>query len=170
MKQIETITDNSKGKQSFGLTKPPVNPFQAAVGTAPPLVYEVGLQALKGVDRKRVSPQDPRLVDGSVNIDSDWEACDKDGNRWDYAVSYNGMVCFIEVHPADTGNVGEVLSKLSWLKKWLKKDGTAIGGLPAYSPRYVWIASGRVNILPTSSQSRKVAAEGLRITEKLQLK
>lgn len=68
---------------------------------------------------------------------------DLNGARWDYLICYDGMALAVEVHPAQTKNVEEMLKKAEWLKGFLKehKDIKTI-----ISPRLFWISSGKTDI------------------------
>lgn len=114
-----------------------------------------GLSAL-GANSTKVKPEDTRLVDGSLDIDSCVEKLYPESPRWDYAVSYNGKVYFIEVHPAMTNEVDTVLKKLGWLKQWLKTQALEIEKLKAENP-YHWVQTADNQILSKTSQYRKLA-------------
>lgn len=132
--------------------------------------YCVGLKAIKNVDKSKIKAADTKKLDGSINIDSCVKNKYPNGERWDYAISYTGKVCYCEVHPAETSEVTKMLDKLTWLKGWLKDDAPSINVLPSYSIKYVWIPSGRVNILANSKEARRVACSGIFIRKVLSLK
>lgn len=132
--------------------------------------YCQGLQALKKSDRTKISCNDTIKLDGSLDIDTNVKAHYPHSERWDYAVSYFGKICYCEVHPAETSEVTKMIGKLSWLKQWLKDKAPDIKALPAYSPKYVWLSSGRVNVLPTSREAKRVSSSGIVLTSHLTLK
>ncbi len=81
--------------------------------------------------------------------------------RWDYIVGYNEQAYFIEVHPASTSEVDNMIKKLDWLKKWLMENASAVYNMKGPNP-FFWIASGKVSaILPTSKYGRRLAKAGL---------
>ena len=55
--------------------------------------------------------KDARRLDGSLNIDEETKMLYPNESRWDYAVSCDGKVYYVEVHPANTSNVEEVIKK-----------------------------------------------------------
>jgi len=84
--------------------------------------YKPGLQALSG-DSEKVKCKKTRDLDGSVNLDDCVKSKYPNDPRWDYIISYKDQNYFIEVHPASTGEVKEIIKKITWLKRWLKKKG-----------------------------------------------
>ena len=85
-------------------------------------------------------------------------------SRWDYVIGYNGSVFFVEIHPAQTSNVEEMIKKVIWLKNWLKGSAPELMSLHKCGV-FHWIPSGKVKILSTSSQARKIAQNNLKITK-----
>ena len=132
--------------------------------------YCQGLQALKKSDRTKISCNDTTKLDGSLDIDTNVKALYPHSDRWDYAISYSGKICYCEVHPAETSEVTKMIEKLAWLKQWLKDEAPDIKALPAYSPKYVWLSSGRVNVLPTSREAKRISSSGISLTSRLTLK
>lgn len=132
--------------------------------------YCKGLQALKNADRSKVSCSDTSKLDGSLDIDTNVKSLYPNSERWDYAISYSGKTCYCEVHPAETSEVTKMIGKLAWLKQWLKDKAPSIKALPAYNPKYVWVASGRVNVLPTSREAKRISSSGITLTGHLNLK
>lgn len=127
-----------------------------------------GLSAL-GSNSVCVKVQNTKLLDGSVDIDEALKSIRPDDARWDYVVGYSGNAYFLEVHPADTKNVDEMVKKVIWLKNWLNSVATDLKKLHK-SGVYHWIPSGRVRILKSSTQYRKIAANNLTISNPLFLK
>jgi hypothetical protein len=143
--------------------------FRAEVDKVLPGACADGLQALEKRDRGRVECDGRRLA-GSVNLDNALKRADPNGNRWDYGIGVERQggreeVLWVEVHSASTSNVGEVLDKLAWLKKWLREKAPALQRLTA-ADGYVWIATDRVDILPNSRQSRLLREAGLAVPRK----
>lgn len=143
--------------------------FKEAVKNTPDIKdnYCSGLQAIKGNERKMIVSKDTKDLSGSVDIDSALKANDPYGARWDYAIGYEDKAYFVEVHPANTSNVQEMINKVDWLKKWLKEKATKlkeIGQTP-----YYWIPSGNYSISKGSPQERKLSQNGISIKKNLNI-
>jgi len=153
--------------------------FKAAVEAAPAPVnhaYKPGKQALENRHRKKVDCADPRRLTGSLDLD---KALAKEPGyasqpRWDYGIGYrprNGaeQAVWVEVHPATTGEVSKVLSKLKWLRNWLTKEAGQLERLTsaASSPSFVWVASAGVHISSNSPQARQLSANALSMPSEL---
>ena len=122
-----------------------------------------GLQAVENVDRDRLRCSKPRRLRGSVSLERALPPGQPNEPRWDYAIglvsSPNDTVVWLEVHPASsTGNVGEVLRKLGWLKTWIAQDAPALSQLRRH---FVWLATGRVSFHSGSPQMKTAAQSGL---------
>jgi hypothetical protein len=143
--------------------------FREAVELTPDITngYQVGLQAF-GQCHNKIHVSDTRLIDGSVDIDACTEKKYPDENRWDYVLSYNRKVYFVEVHPACTSEVNVVLKKLQWLKDWLNRQAPNINKQKAPQP-YYWVQSGKNAILKTSSQYRRISQSNLKPISLLRL-
>lgn len=135
--------------------------FVQAVDSTPDVAgkSKKGLSALGGNSTK-IKATDTRKIDGSLDIDSSVEILYPEESRWDYGVSYNDKVYFVEVHPAMTNEVTTVLNKLAWLKQWLKNNAPEINKLKADDP-YHWLQTANNLILPKTSQYRKLAESKL---------
>lgn len=135
--------------------------FVQAVDSTPDVAgkSKKGLSALGGNSTK-IKVTDARKVDGSLDIDCSVKKLYPEESRWDYGVSYNGKVYFVEVHPAMTNEVETVLKKLAWLKQWLKNQAPEISRLKADDP-FHWIQTANNLILPKTSQYRKLAESKL---------
>ena len=149
-----------------------VNKFKEAVESTADVKdgYCQGLKALKKADRSKVRCSDTKKLDGSLDIDTMVKTLYPDSERWDYAISYSGKICYCEVHPAETSEVAKMIGKLEWLKQWLKDKAPNINSLPTYTPKYVWVSSGRVNILPTSREAKRISGSGIVLASRLNLK
>ena len=126
--------------------------------------YRSGLRALKRSDRSTFVVADTRLLDGSVDIDTAVQEKYPNENRWDYAIGYSGKVCYVEVHPAYTSEVSTIEKKLKWMKTWLKKEAPLLDAIPKAIPAFVWAQTGKGAILPQSSQAKKLATWGIKVT------
>jgi len=66
----------------------------------------------------------------------------------------------LEVHPASSRHVQEVLKKLRWLREWLQNEGLPLAELPQNG--FFWVATrGHVAITPHSRHAKQRAAQGL---------
>ncbi|RMD68020.1 MAG: hypothetical protein D6819_10380 [Gammaproteobacteria bacterium] len=118
-----------------------------------------------GTHASKIRPQDPRRLTGSVDLDRALARTHPNAPRWDYGIGYDlghrEAAYWIEVHPANTSNVREVIQKLIWLKGFLQQNAplwhlTQNAGNP-----YRWIASGKVNISRNTPQFRQLSQSGL---------
>lgn len=72
--------------------------------------YCLGLTAMGSYSAK-VKATNTRLLEGSVDIDAATKKTYPESNRWDYALGYDGLVYYVEVHPASTSEVNTVIAK-----------------------------------------------------------
>lgn len=144
--------------------------FKSIVQAIPALAgaYREGLQALESKDAGKVKPQNPRRLSGSVYLDKCLKTTNPHDARWDYVIGYREKAYFVEVHPANTSNVDEVVKKKKWLDVWLKTNALDLKAMMA-GTSYYWIASGKVAILPNSPQARKIAKNKLVLCKELNL-
>lgn len=151
-------------KSSVNMAKSKITPsFKDAVRNCREIsdALKPGLSAMKA-NSKKVRFTNSQLIDGSVDIDEAVRGIRPDESRWDYVIGYSNEAIFIEVHPADTANVDEMVKKVKWLKSWLTVAAPDLKGLHKREV-YYWIPSGRVNILKGSVQYRKIAVNHLLI-------
>lgn len=144
--------------------------FKSIVQAIPAIAgaYREGLQALENKDAGKVKPQNPRKLSGSVYLDKCLKTTNPHDARWDYVIGYREKAYFVEVHPANTSNVDEVVKKKKWLDVWLKTNALDLKAMMA-GTGYYWIASGKVAILPNSPQARKIAKNKLVLCKELNL-
>lgn len=144
--------------------------FKSIVQAIPAIAgaYREGLQALESKDAGKVKPQNPRKLSGSVYLDKCLKTTNPHDARWDYVIGYSEKAYFVEVHPANTSNVDEVVKKKKWLDVWLKTNALDLKAMMA-GTGYYWIASGKVAILPNSPQARKIAKNKLVLCKELNL-
>ena len=132
--------------------------------------YQPGMQALPRNDRAKVDCRNPALLTGSVFVDEALRHAQPNAPRWDYAVGVmdgrTEKIVWVEVHPATTHGVTEVLRKLAWLRQWLAGDGLPLARLPA---RHAWVASDRICIPRGSPQYKRAATAGLLPKRRLEL-
>ena len=148
--------------KSKSKTKKVACQFEIAIDNTPDVMggFQPGLKALSS-NSSLIEVADTRLIDGSLDIDKKVQALYPNDNRWDYAISYNSKVCFVEVHPAETSQVTIMINKYNWLKSWLSNCAPDIYSLKKYEPSYVWVASGRNGLLRTSKEYRKLSVSGI---------
>lgn len=144
--------------------------FKLAVEGTPDVSsgYKPGLTAL-GNNSLKISVSDKAKINGSLDIDNCTAAMYPEANRWDYAVSYDSEVFFIEVHSANTREVRVMFKKLEWLKNWLRNRAPLINKLTAKKNAYIWIQSKNFQIPKTSPQYRAAKSAGLLPLRKLEL-
>lgn len=141
----------------------PSNIFEEAVKAIAQVshAYCMGLRAM-GKDSSRVCAADTKLLTGSVDIDRATKKLYPEDARWDFAIGYGAGAYFVEVHPASTSNVAEVINKARWLKLWLRETGKPLCELWADGLLH-WVASGKVAIAKTSPQYRRLSVAGVRL-------
>jgi hypothetical protein len=139
--------------------------FEKAVRATPSVsaAYEKGLRALREVDRNRITCRDTRKITGSLNLDAALESTYPNAARWDYAIGLvhekgRDRICWVEVHPASSKHVREVINKFEWLKDWLQTEALRLRELPR---EFVWIASGRVYLPPGDMKRNLLAQKGI---------
>lgn len=146
-------------------TKAVENAFKKAVENTPDIAngYYNGLHAVENADKDAICVRDNRKLSGSVNIDKEVKDKYPNAPRWDYAICYDSKVCFIEVHPASTKDIGDMVKKKRWLMNWLKDKAPMLDSLPSYTPKFCWAATDAgVHISAQSSYTRKLAQLGLK--------
>jgi len=125
--------------------------------------YCSGLRALTDSDRKRIVPDKASIL-GSVNLDAALRQHYPNAPRWDYGIGIQKgkpYAIWVEVHPADTSNVDEVLKKLAWLKDWLAHAAQPLHALTPQQSAYHWLATDGVHINQSSPQARQLNQAGL---------
>lgn len=163
---------NREGKAQRALRGNAKCAFQMAIENTEDVKngFCMGKQAIKSADRGKVDAADMSSLQGSLDIDSQVRDIYPDEPRWDYALSYADKIYFFEIHPAETSEVDRVVSKVKWLKSWLKKRAREIDNLPKAEHPFTWIQSGRYAILPTSRQRLKLSVSGIATANKLRLR
>lgn len=122
----------------------------------------VGLRALAGEHRPKVKCRDSqktRNILASVDVDASMRESQPDAPRWDYVIWYDGIAPYlpcIEVHPANSGHVEDVIRKRDWLESIL-----AGRGLP--DRRYFWVPTADMALPKSGLSFRKISESGIRI-------
>jgi hypothetical protein len=144
--------------------------FQQAIEQTPDVAvgFKFGLEAL-GNHRTKILLTNEQFLNGSIDIDTCTKKKYPDANRWDYALSYNELVYFVEIHPAKTSEVSIVLKKQKWLKDWLNNNAPLINQLKKAQPAYYWISTKNIKILKTSPQYRQLTLANLQPKNQLAL-
>ena len=140
--------------------------FKRAVGLTPHLqnALKPGLRALQAQDRPHVNPEDPRRLQGSVDVDSALQCRQPDANRWDFAIGYRhanrqrDFIYWVEVHTAADNQVKVVLKKLRWLRSWLHGEGNP---LDHFDREFIWVSSGATSFTLDAPQRKQFAQCGL---------
>lgn len=143
--------------------------FHDAVEAIPELAssYRPGLQALKGADRRRIDCSSPRRLRGSVYLEG--AIGNPNTPAWDYGIGYcasqNDEAIWVEVHPANSHHVSEVIRKACWLKGWLQGNAVELLNMTRAHAGYVWLATGRISLQRHSRQALALAAAGVSFPE-----
>ena len=127
-----------------------------------------GLRGIKNVDRHRVHCSNTRRLRGSVDLDGALRLSHPNDPRWDYAIGITAnlgseVVIWLEVHPASSRHVDEVLRKLQWLRNWLTDSAPTLKGLRGH---FHWVATGTVAFRRGSREEKRIAEKGLRFPVK----
>lgn len=146
-----------------------MNTFERAVEATADIAghSQPGKQAL-GPAAGALSLADTRGLEGSVDIDKATRHLYPHDSRWDYAIGYNGRAYFLEMHPASTGNVREMINKVVWLKKWLAVKAPELKKLHG-DGRYHWLATGSIRIAAGSPQMRQLNQHGLKPESRIKI-
>lgn len=126
--------------------------------------YRPGLRGVKTSDKKYFQCRNTSNIEGSVDIDSCLASKYPNENRWDYVIGYDDQNYFIEIHPASTSNISEIIAKKNWLMQWLRNQRSP---LLQRSYSFHWIATGKVNIRKGSPQMNRLSSSGIKGPKKL---
>jgi hypothetical protein len=127
--------------------------------------WQEGLRAVREIDRNRIDAEDTRRIKGSVDVEACLTTSRSRERQWDYAVGYRPtnlaeeVVYWIEVHPANPGQVKVVLEKLESLRNWLQEDGRKLDSMKR---AFIWISSGTTSLNQKSPQVRRMSQARLR--------
>jgi len=141
--------------------------FEAAVRATPDIAAGCcpGLQALKGEHRSRVKRRTAQCHwRGSVDLETHLSPRYPGNPQWDYAVGYGygnrgDGVAYVEVHPASSYDVDDVIRKKDWLTAWMLSSAPALSCLPRSG--FFWVPTGRVRIHPGTPQHKHLAQRGI---------
>lgn len=109
-----------------------------------------------------------RRLAGSVDVEGALKPSEPNAALWDYVVGLSAQggtdeAVWVEVHPASSQHVDEVLQKLDWLLRWLKERKAPVRNLRR---RFCWVATGKVAFTPASPQGKRIAERGLQFPSK----
>lgn len=86
-------------------------------------------------------------------------------SRWDYGIGQvsgsEEEAIWVEVHPANSNHVTEVIRKAKWLKGWLRTNAPGLFVMTRKANGYVWLATGSVSLQQGSRQARQLAMAGV---------
>ena len=79
-----------------------------------------------------------------MDVESSLKPIHQDQRQWDYAVGFHPtnlgteeVVYWVEVHPANDGEIKVVLGKLQFLKTWLRDRGPKLNTL---RKAFIWVS------------------------------
>jgi predicted Fe-S protein YdhL (DUF1289 family) len=141
--------------------------FREAVEATPSVQgqYRPGLRALSAGHAARIRCDKPRRLTGSINVDRALQVAQPNAPRWDYGIGcWRGnkeVAVWVEVHPAASTSVTDMLKKLQWLKNWLRTQAPALAALTQGD--YYWVSTdATIAITKNTPQAKRLAAAGLR--------
>lgn len=123
--------------------------------------YKNGAAAVKNEHRRKIRIQNPRRLEGSMDIDKACQKSDPGANRWDYLAvvikNDNENLALIEVHgAAKSSEVGVVIKKKEWLLKWLSRTK-----LEDFKKKFIWLSTGGTKITAQSKYGKRLAVSGI---------
>lgn len=141
--------------------------FREAVEATPSVStqFRRGLQALPNGHAACIRYRNARKLAGSLNLDVALQMTHPNASRWDYGIGFDGgegeVAIWVEVHPASSTGISDMLAKLNWLKNWLETEAAALRGLT--HGQYHWISTdATIAITPNSQHAKRLALAGLR--------
>lgn len=120
---------------------------------------EIGLSAIKAVDKGRLSIPDGTVV-SSIDVDKTMKDAEPNSNRWDYLIEYRDSTYAIEVHPCTEGEVHKVIKKAEWIRQWINHQPN-LKKIVYKTDMTVcfWVSSNTTNISPLSPKGRILATK-----------
>lgn len=97
----------------------------------------------------------------SVDIDTSMRGEYPEVERWDYGICYgksDRKIAFVEVHPAESGEVEKLLGKQRWLKDLLV-------GIHVRPSTWFWMATRKSKILPQSRYMRQLQSARIQLVK-----
>ena len=130
-----------------------------------------GLQALKESDRNRIQCADTRRLKGSIDLEVRLKDHYREYPQWDYGIGWleaAGRECaiWVEVHPASSGHVDDMIRKVTWLKNWLRNHAPCLKSLTRVENGYAWVATAGISFRPGSPQAQKLTRAGVSFPQK----
>jgi hypothetical protein len=142
--------------------------FEQAVQSTPEISrgFCEGLQGVKGEHRGKIVKSPQCSWRGSVDLESALAPRYPNDPQWDYAVGFGysykpDRVAYVEVHPATSTHIGNMIRKKEWLIAWLNRSAPALRSLATGG--YHWVSTDGVHIQSNSPQHRRLAQCGISI-------
>lgn len=143
--------------------------FEAAVRATTEIAqgYATGLRGLKGEHRPKMILGERRCGwRGSVDLDAVLAARYPNDPRWDYAIGFGRTsrpdgVAYVEVHPATSTHVYDVIRKKDWLISWIGRAAPALAGL--VQGGFFWVSTDGIHIRSGTPQARQLAGKGIKL-------
>ena len=114
--------------------------------------YQNGKGAIKGEHRRKIEVTEQPF--GSINLDPLIKAWDASEKEWDYLVTINSTLVFIEIHPATQKNIQDIIEKYKSLTKFIQQKIPQIL-IPNLKNKYVWISTSGMHF-PKSGKGYKL--------------
>lgn len=129
--------------------------------------YGSGMTAVKNEHRGKIRVQNPRSLEGSMDIDKACQKSEPGAARWDYLVVVNKSrdenLALIEIHGAARGGeVNVIIKKKEWLFKWLSKTK-----LNRFKKQLFWVSTGSITITAQSRYAKILASKRIPLPKKV---
>lgn len=135
--------------------------FERALQAVGGLRMQRGLKAL-GNNSSKVACKDSHMILGSVDLDKDLKDQMPQDSRWDYVIGYENnkeeKAFFVEVHPAHTSEISQIVKKAQWLKEWAEMNAKELWGMKHL---IYWIATDGVHIRSNDHGLKKLSQLGV---------
>ncbi len=103
---------------------------EAAEGTPLEAHVRPGKAALKGEHRSRIEASRQARITDTMDLEAALRGLDPNSPRWDYAVGWlkgqTPCCCFVEVHPANTRQVDQILRKKKAVEMVLQRQAPRV--------------------------------------------
>lgn len=145
---------------------------KASQGTPLSPYVQSGKLAIKGEHRDRVSTSGASSVIDSVNLEKALSSLSPGAPQWDYAIGWissgTDSCCFVEVHPANTLQVEEIVRKKTSAAALLTQHAPKVMRLADQTrlrigkPVWRWITTGaHVGIHANTPAARRLRQAGV---------
>lgn len=144
----------------------------AAEGTPLEAHVRPGKDALKGEHRSRIEASRQARITETMDLEAALRGQDPNSPFWDYAVGWLtrqiACCCFVEVHPANTRQVDQILRKKKAVEMVLQRQAPRVLELAETTrlrmalPVWRWLATeASVGIHANTPQARRLREAGL---------